>query len=765
MAAVCAGVAPWPQSGSALADDDDDFIKAEDNLPTAPTPKATPGPAPAAPAAAPNVPVNDDINVIADEFGHDDELGISVARGHVEILTDGTIIKADVVTYNERTKRITAAGNVAILDPDGDTQFATYADVTDDVKEGSLQNFRMLMKDNARLAANSAERVDQNTKEILHKGVYTPCEPCAKDPSRAPLWQVKAYEAVRDKVAKTVTYRDAWLEMFGVPVFYTPWFRHPDFGVDRQTGFLSPSIHFSSESGVQVSTPYYVVLGPDKDATFTPIFRFGGDIEDDPGAVGVVEYRQRVRDGFFRLEGSGTVEDRLSEELNESERHKLDDEMRGHVEGEGLFNINDDWRAGFDFKATSDKKYLKRWHLGSRDILTDTAYVEGFFGRSYAEAQAYAFQTTKMNLQGDQLPIIAPMLDYRYMSEPGIAGAYWGLDSNFMNLRRIDGREVVRIAAEPYWTLPYTSSFGDIYRLTFSMPTTIHKVHDVDPNSNDIDPNGVDNFDGTEVRAVPKATFDWRYPFVRATPTFTQVFEPMFQLVAAPDTGNTTKVPNEDSRTFELDDTNVFLSDRFAGWDRADTGSRVTYGAQWSGYLPANGFVNAFLGQSFQFDHDDNDESRESAGITDDLTDLVGRLAVQPGNGVNLSYRFRFDVEETSFQRHEARASYGNEHFVLAASYAFINSEGTEFADREQVSAYAGVNLSDYWSVNASSAYDLEENELLSIGGGLHYLDECFELTLTSTYTPAGDTEETEGDFAFFFSVNFKNLGGVDVPF
>jgi LPS-assembly protein len=760
--AVCAGAgaAPWLQPRSALADDDD-FIKAEDNLPTAPAPQA----APDVPAATPNVPVNDDINVIADEFGHDDELGISVARGNVEILTDGKIIKADVVTYNERTKRITAAGNVAILEPDGDTQFATYADVTDDVKEGTLQNFRMLMKDNARLAANRAERVDQNTKEILHKGVYTPCAPCAKDPSRAPLWQVKAYEAVRDKVAKTITYHDAWMEMFGVPVLYTPWFRHPDFGVDRQTGFLSPSLHFSSESGTQISTPYYVVLGPDKDVTFTPIFRFGGELQEGPGGVGVLEYRQRVRNGQFRIEGSGTIEDRLSEEINSNERHELHDEMRGHIEGDGLFDISDDWRAGFNFKATSDKKYLKRWHLGSRDILTDTAWVEGFFGRSYAEAQAYAFQTTEMNLQGDQLPIIAPMLDYRFMSEPGIAGAYWGLDTNFMNLRRIDGREEVRLAAEPYWTLPYTSSFGDIYRLTFSMPTTIHKVHDVDPNSNDIDPMGVDNFDGTEVRAVPKMTFDWRYPFVRATPTFTQVFEPMFQLVAAPDSGNTTKVPNEDSRTFELDDTNVFLSDRFAGWDRADTGSRVTYGAQWSGYLPANGYVNTFLGQSFQLAHDDNDESRESAGINDDLTDLVGRLVVRPVSGIDLSYRFRFDVEETSFQRHEARASYTSEHFSMAASYAFINSEGTEFLDREQVSAYAGANISDYWSVNASSSYDLEENELLAIGGGFRYLDECFELNFSSTYTPAGETEETEGDFAFFFSVNFKNLGGVDVPF
>ncbi len=752
--ALCASL--WlPLGAQPLRAQDTVFPAAPNMTPFTPTP-AKPGTL--------GAEQSEDINLIADEVGHDEELGIFVARGNVEILSEGKIVKADVVTYNERTKRITAAGNVAILEPDGDTQFATYADVTDDVKEGILYNFRMLLKDNARLAASRAERVDQNRKEILHKGVYTPCAPCAEDPSRAPLWQVKAYEAVRDKVNKTITYHNAWMEMFGVPVLYTPWFRHPDFGVKRQNGFLSPSLNFSSKSGTQIRTPYFVTLGPDKDITFTPILRFGGELQEGPGAVGMLEYRQRVRNGRFRLAGSGTMEDRMSEDLDENDRRELHNELRGHVEGDGLFEINDDWRWGFDFKATSDKAYLKRFRLGSRDILTDTAWVEGFFGRSYANARAYAFQTTKLSRQGDQLPIVAPMLDYRFVGEPGIAGAYWGVDANFMNLRRIDGREAVRLAAEPYWTLPYTSSIGDIYRLTLSMPMTIHTVHDVDPNSDARDPTG-DNFDGTEVRAVPKLTFDWRYPLVKATPQFTQVFEPMFQLVAAPDTGNTGKIPNEDSRAFELDDTNIFLGDRFAGWDRADTGSRVTYGVQWSGYLPQSGQINAFLGQSFQLDHDDNDEFRASGGIQDDLTDVVGRLQVRPGNGIDLSYRFRYDVEDTSFQRHEARASYGNQYGYLAGSYAFINSDGVEFEDREQVSAAIGVNFADYWSANTSSSYDLAANRLLSVGGGLKYLDECFELDFSASFTPAGDTEETEGDFAFFFAVNFKNLGGIDVPF
>ncbi|HKP25917.1 MAG TPA: LPS assembly protein LptD [Dongiaceae bacterium] len=723
-----------------------------------------PAPQPGAPAEPPVTP--DTIRMIADQVGHDENLGIFVARGNVEILREDKIVKADVVTYNERTKRITASGNVQLLEPDGDTQFATYADVTDDVKEGILYDFRMLMKDNARLAANRAYRVDQDTKEILRKGVYTPCAQCAEDPSRAPLWQIKAYSAIRDKVAKTITYHDAWLEMFGVPVLYTPWFRHPDFDVDRQSGLLTPELHYSSENGLQVSVPYFYVIAPDKDITFTPIARFGGDLQDHPGGVLDIEYRQRIVDGRFRLEGSGTVEDRETNDPDPADRVELTNDFRGHVEGDGLFDIDENWRAGFDFKAASDKKYLKRWHLGSRDVLTDTAYVEGFFGRSYAEARGYAFQSTERGRQTDQLPIVAPMLDYRFVSEPGVAGAYWGMDANFMNLRRLDGREVVRIAANPYWTLPYTSSIGDVYRLTLEMPTTIHKAHHVDPNSDDRDPAAdVDDFDGTVFRILPKASFDWSYPLVRPSETFTQVIEPMFQVVASPDSGNTGEIPNEDSRAFELDDTNLFLPDRFAGLDRKDTGSRMTYGTNWSAYLPYGSYVNAFLGQSFQFEHDDNDEFRTGTGIDDDLTDVVGRLQFRPLSGLDLSYRYRFDVADATFQRHEARVIYSNEYFALSGSYAFIAADGVEFADREQLSGYASANLSDYWSVNTQSAYDLEDNRLLSVGGGFRYLDECFDLNIAANYVPAGETEDTEGDFNATVTLTFRNLGGLDIPY
>ena len=59
---------------------------------------------------------------------------------------------------------------------------------------------------------------------------------------------------------------------------------------------------------------------------------------------------------------------------------------------------DDDWRWGFDVARSSHDNYLLRYKLFDRfrfidrNTLTSRGYVEGFRGRSYASATAYAFQ-------------------------------------------------------------------------------------------------------------------------------------------------------------------------------------------------------------------------------------------------------------------------------------------------------------------------------------------------------------------------------------
>ncbi len=44
----------------------------------------------------------------ADEVQYDEQLGLTVAKGHVEISQAGEILLADTVSYNQRTDTVTA---------------------------------------------------------------------------------------------------------------------------------------------------------------------------------------------------------------------------------------------------------------------------------------------------------------------------------------------------------------------------------------------------------------------------------------------------------------------------------------------------------------------------------------------------------------------------------------------------------------------------------------------------------------------------------
>src|SRR5712692_7064148 len=211
----------------------------------------------------------------ADEVAYDDQLALTVAKGHVEISQGGEILLADTVSYNQRTDTVSASGHVSLLMPTGEVVFADFMELRDSMNDAFAQNVRMLLADRSRLVANTARRVNGNRLE-LRRGVYSPCDLCKSDPTAPPAWQLKAREVSDDKELKLIEFRDAVLEVDGVPVFYTPYLSEPEPSVKRKSGFLMPTFGNSSNVGFHVAIPYFLELGPDKDLTLTPRFTTQG---------------------------------------------------------------------------------------------------------------------------------------------------------------------------------------------------------------------------------------------------------------------------------------------------------------------------------------------------------------------------------------------------------------------------------------------------------------------------------------------------------
>src|SRR5438445_8875436 len=120
---------------------------------------APPGLAQFAPQGQKKPDKNAPIVFQADEVQYDDQLALTVAKGHVEISQGGEVLLADMVSYNQRTDTITASGHVSLLEPTGEVAFADFMELRDSMNNAFAQNVRMLLADRSRLAADAAGRL------------------------------------------------------------------------------------------------------------------------------------------------------------------------------------------------------------------------------------------------------------------------------------------------------------------------------------------------------------------------------------------------------------------------------------------------------------------------------------------------------------------------------------------------------------------------------------------------------------------------------
>jgi LPS-assembly protein len=683
----------------------------------------------------------------ADQLTHHQDLGTTVASGNVEIVQSGRILLADTVTYSEREDKVTATGNVSLTETTGEVLFADFLELTSGMRDGYIENLRALLADNSRLAANAARRTGGNRKEMT-RAVYSPCELCKTDPTRAPLWQIRAIKVVHDETARDIEYQDATLEMWGVPVAYFPTFSHPDPTVRQRSGLLAPRLGRSGDVGVIVGAPYYWAISPSQDLTVEPI------LYSSDGSLVATEYRQRLAKGVLDFKASiGYLDQR------EGDIKTGDQSFKGHVDAGARFDLTDVWRAGADLRRSSDRLYLKRYKLGDPEVLTSRAFAEGFHGRDYLVVNGYSFQGLRATDIREQSPLLAPYSLYSFVGEPGRYGGRFSIDASAMSLTRDIGADSNRLAMTSGWTLPYTSRSGEIYTLSTLLYTDGYWTADV------LDPNrpGARFDDGFVGRVVPQMKFEWRYPWVRRDGQVRTVIEPIVDFVASTIGGNPDRIPNEDSQVFELDETNLFEANRFAGFDRVSTGQRIDYGLKLGFYGDGGRSATVLLAQSYAFQRDS--AYVLGSGVDEAWSDYVGRVTVTPGPYLDLIYRFRLDEDNLALRRNEIGVSTGPSWLRFDAYYLQVASrpDVPQIGQRREVTAAVTAQLSSHWGAQARLVRDLgasdEQNRLAGVT--FIYGDECFTFAfdISRRYTTDGTLKP---DTTAFVRLVFKNLGQVE---
>lgn len=700
----------------------------------------------------------EEIEFSADSINYDFENDVVVARGNVELTRQGYRLRADNVTWNRKTGLVTADGDVRTTSPDGDIVYSDSITLTDTLRDGMVENLLLVLDDGGRLAALKGERFEDGSM-ALDIAAYTACavtteEGCPKEPS----WQIKAVKVRYDPIKKRVSYDGARIEIFGLPVIPLPGLSHP-ISNENRSGILVPNLRIDSTNGVAVSLPYYFNIAPNQDATVTAqVFT-----EVAPLLSGT--YRHLDDKGAFQITGYATYSSRIPTGAT-GPLPNAEKDFRGYFETSGRFKLGDNWTVSQSARLVSDRTFLRRYDISDDDSLRSTINLERIDNSSYFSLAGWAFQTLRTSDPQNQVPIVLPMVDYRKRLSDPVLGGQAMLQVNSLAIERTGGQDTQRAFASARWDLRRLTKTGQEITLTaFARGDVYHS------DDNVLNPVTVyQGNSGWQARGIVSAALDVKWPFVGKAFGGTQTITPRFQIVATPNLANLS-LPNEDSRSVDLEDTNLFSLNRFPGYDRYEDNVRASYGVEWNLIRP-NLSINTIVGQSYRLENNNNIVP-EGTGLSDRFSDIVGRSNVRFKDIVKFTHRFRLDKDNLAVRRNEVDLTVGSKSTYVQAGYLRLNrdigAQLEDLRDREEIRVGGRYQIDRYWSVFGSAIVDLtdeREDPTSSADGfepvrhrlGVAYDDGCLSLGITWRYDYE-DTGDAERGSTFLFRLALRNLG------
>ncbi len=717
-----------------------------------------------------------DPNIIyleADTLTNDEAAQILTAQGSVEGRYQDKTLRADRVVYYLQTGQVIASGNVVLVQPDGSSQYADKLELSNELEAGTATDFVARLPDGGVTAARFVAR-GENGEIELYNAYYTACEVCEDKPN--PSWRIKARQVTQDKGSRTVQYRDATFELFGIPVFYTPYLAHPDPSAERASGLLAPFFGLSDSTGFNARAPYYWAIDDYTEATITP--RVYSKVNP------LLEYQlaRQFHTGRIKLDGSltyGSVFDRNGNAFDDAslflnpDTAPIGKDVRGHVNAKGLFAPTDFWTYGFGFQYTSDDNYLTRYSLNEqRDTQglyegesrrnTSQAFIVGQDDKTRITLSSVAFQDRRDRItvlddgrfrfsetDDGALPIIAPRLELEhYLNDPLFDGRVKA-SGNLTVLNRDTGSDYTRATAALDYSKTWIAPGGIEVKPFGNLRTDFYSI-EPDQDLSTTGETSVFN------RALGQVGVDIRYPFLKVGETVTWVVEPRLQLTQSfgdpklddfTDVGTTDIILSEDAGNSDLSAALLWQSNKSSGFDFWQEGTRLDVGGSVSADWGRRNSASLFIGQSFASDGDGvaidglsgaDGDFLLGSGLQGNKSDLVGEASLNLGRLFTTQTKLRYNEDSEELTRIDSSARLrtkwveaGARYFRLStASGALVNTAG---APQEEISASTRLNFTKNWSTSYGLTRDLDSATTRRQTFGLRYRDDCTLIELLYT--------------------------------
>jgi LPS-assembly protein len=278
----------------------------------------------------------------------------SILQGGVTIEYQDIKLRADKVTFNQKTRDVVAEGHV-IIDQGPTRVSANQAIYNLDSKTGTFFNATGTMDPAMYFSGDRIEKVDADTYHLTN-GIFTSCD------LDHPAWSFHVGDAdvTMDDYARM---KDVSFRAGGLPVFWAPRVIWPT-KRERSQGLLIPRARFGDTFGTRLQAGYFLPFGESVDATIY------GDISSTGYFGGGLDLRyvpsENIKIGDLRVYAVNNVQDKQLEWKYEFKhaQENLPGGFRGVVDVQDYSNLD------FFRKYDDDPRLLTASNIYSSAYLT-----------------------------------------------------------------------------------------------------------------------------------------------------------------------------------------------------------------------------------------------------------------------------------------------------------------------------------------------------------------------------------------------------------
>src|SRR3954454_9161420 len=155
--------------------------------------------------SAPPAPEDQLVTFSADAVTYDSDADMVPADGGVRMNREGNSLAADQVIWDRKSGQVRAIGNVVVVTPEGDKLIGDNVQLTDTLRDGTVENLMVVLESGGRVAAQRGTRTGGVLS--LSNAIYSPCPNttetgCPKRPS----WAITAVRVIDDPKSKRIRF-------------------------------------------------------------------------------------------------------------------------------------------------------------------------------------------------------------------------------------------------------------------------------------------------------------------------------------------------------------------------------------------------------------------------------------------------------------------------------------------------------------------------------------------------------------------------------